>query len=165
MTEAQELLTGVRRMAIELDALTRSREELFQSVAGAKSPKTRDPEMCVQFSRDTSDHMADVVAELSDLDREIAQIREILQADRARLRRMMKRIGRNKDVKNARDLEKILRLYYLSPFKIVRERGAERRELRTWFDVANIMCMTRDPVMKRKRILEEKVDELIASGM
>lgn len=158
MTEAQELLTGVRRMATELDALQRNREELIASVAGARSPKIRDPEMIVQFSRDTSDHMADVVAELSDMDGEIRQTREILQADRARLRRMMRKISN-------RDQQKILRLYYLSPFKVVHERGAERRELRTWYDIATIMNLTRDPVMKRKRKLERRIDELIKAGM
>ena len=158
MTEAQELLNGARRMAIYLDELQRNREKLIASVAGAKSPKIRDPEMIVQFSRDTSDHMADVVAEVSDLDDEIEKTREALRSRRERLRKMIRRINR-------RDLIRIMRLYYLSPFKVIRERGTERRELRTWNDIADIMNLTRDPVMKRKKKLEEKVDELIRAGM
>lgn len=158
MTEAQELLNGARRMAIYLDELQRNREKLIASVAGAKSPKIRDPEMIVQFSRDTSDHMADVVAEVSDLDDEIEKTREALRSRRERLRKMIRRINR-------RDLIRIMRLYYLSPFKVIRERGTERRELRTWNDIAEIMNLTRDPVMKRKKKLEEKVDELIRAGM
>ena len=158
MTEAQELLNDARRMAIYLDELQRNREKLIASVAGAKSPKIRDPEMIVQFSRDTSDHMADVVAEVSDLDDEIEKTREALRSRRERLRKMIRRINR-------RDLIRIMRLYYLSPFKVIRERGTERRELRTWNDIADIMNLTRDPVMKRKKKLEEKVDELIRAGM
>lgn len=158
MKEAQELLNGARHMAIYLDELQRNREKLIASVAGAKSPKIRDPEMIVQFSRDTSDHMADVVAEVSDLDDEIEKTREALRSRRERLRKMIRRINR-------RDLIRIMRLYYLSPFKVIREHGAERRELRTWNDIADIMNLTRDPVMKRKKKLEEKVDELIRAGM
>lgn len=158
MKEAQELLNGARGMAIYLDELQRNREKLIASVAGAKSPKIRDPEMIVQFSRDTSDHMADVVAEVSDLDDEIEKTREALRSRRERLRKMIRRINR-------RDLIRIMRLYYLSPFKVIREQGAERRELRTWNDIADIMNLTRDPVMKRKKKLEEKVDELIRAGM
>lgn len=156
--EARELLNRCRQLAIELNDLQRSRERLLVSVAAAKSPKIRDPEMIVQFSRDTSDHMADVVAEVTDLDEEINEVREELGTCRARLRRMAKEINR-------RDLIKILRLYYLSPFKVIRERGTERRELRTWLDVAEIMNLTRDPVMKRKRRLEERIGELIDRGM
>lgn len=158
MKEAQELLNGARHMAIYLDELQRNREKLIASVAGAKSPKIRDPEMIVQFSRDTSDHMADVVAEVSDLDDEIEKTREALRSRRERLRKMIRRINR-------RDLIRIMRLYYLSPFKVIRKHGAERRELRTWNDIADIMNLTRDPVMKRKKKLEEKVDELIRAGM
>lgn len=158
MTEARALVDGVRKMAVELSDMQRCREELFASVAGAKSPKTRDPGMSVQFSRDTSDHMADVVAELADLDKEINQVREILNADRARLRAMLRKI------KN-RDERKILRLYYLSPFKIIWEGKAERRELRTWFDIEEILGLTRDPVMIRRRKLIQDLDRLISAGM
>lgn len=164
MTEARELLDGVRRMAIEMETLTRCREELFASVAGAKSPKTRDPGMSVQFSRDTSDHMADVAAEIADLDREIEQTKKILEADRKRIRAMLMKI------KN-RDEQKIARLYYLSPFKIVFEtRGKNRKQTsrrveRTWGDVEELLGLTHDPVMKRRRKLIEKMDGMIAKGM
>lgn len=165
MTEARELLDGVRRMAIEMETLTRCREELFASVAGAKSPKTRDPGMSVQFSRDTSDHMADVAAEIADLDREIEQTKKILEADRKRIRAMLLKI-------KSRDEQRIARLYYLSPFKIVfaeprgknRKRVARRVE-RTWGDVEELLGLTHDPVMKRRRKLIEKMDKLITKGM
>lgn len=170
MTQAQELLYGVRRMAIDLEDMKASREKMIESVAGAKSPKIRDPEMIVQFSRDTGDHMADIVAEFADMDRDITRMRDALEKDRERLRRMARKIDR-------RDLLTVLRLYYLAPFKIVkvtvsekrgmkvRERTVTRREPRTWTDIAEIMNITRDPVMKRKRKLEKAIDEMIKQGM
>lgn len=146
MTEARQLLQGMRDAVIEMKTLIERRDALEASVAGAKTTKTRDPEMNVQHSRDISDHMGEVAAEVVDMDTDIRRLRYILEADRQRARQIIPFLER--------DERTIVRLYFLWPVK-------ETGELRTWQEIEELMHLSHTAVMQRRRKLMASVDRII----
>lgn len=147
MTEARELLQGMRDAMQEMRTLIERRDALEASIAGAKSTKTRDPEMNVQHSRDVSDHMGEVAAEVVDLDADISRLQRILEADRQRASRIIPYLGR--------DEREIVRLYFVSPVK------NKAGDLRTWQEVEELMHLSHTAVMQRRRKLIADVDRII----
>lgn len=147
MTEARELLQGIRDAEAELGMLRMRRDSLQASIARAKSIQPRDPDMNVQTSRDTNDHMGEVAAEIVDIETDMARLGRILIADRQRVHNIIPHLGR--------DEREIVRLYYLRPVK------NKSGDLRTWQDVEELMHLSHTAVMQRRRKVFDDVDRII----
>jgi len=148
MTEALELLNGTRQAAIDVELMLIQRDEMEQSIARTRSIPTRDPEMNVQHSRDVRDQMGEVAAEIVDLEKDIERLRKILEADRARIRSLLRFLKE--------DEKAIVRIYYLAP-----ERRGNSPRFTSWTDVEESMHMSRAPIMRKRRRLIAKMDEAI----
>lgn len=147
MTEAKELLQGMRDAQAELGMLRLRRDSLQASIARAKSIQTRDPDMNVQTSRDTCDHMGEVAAEIVDIETDMKRLERILRADRQRVHHIIPYLGR--------DEREIVRLYFLRPVK------NKAGDLRTWQDVEDLMHLSHTAVMQRRRKVFDDVDRII----
>ena len=143
MTEAQELLYGIRRMAIEAELMARQRDEMRESIAATRSIPTRDPEMNVQTSRDIRDHMGEIAAEIADLSTDLERLLKILEADRRRVRSNLPYLKE--------DERAIVRLYYLSPV-----RKGQGARFTSWEDVEHAIHISHTPVARKRRKLIKK---------
>lgn len=147
MTDARELLQGMRDAQAELCMLRMRRDSLEASIAGARSLQPRDPDMNVQTSRDTNDHMGEVAAEIVDIETDMKRLERILRADRQRAHHIIPYLGR--------DEREIVRLYFLRPVK------NKAGDLRTWQDVEDLMHLSHTAVMQRRRKVFDDVDRII----
>ena len=147
MTEARELLEGMRSAEVELRLLKARRDSMRASIVGARSIPTRDPGMNVQVSRDTADHMGEVAAEIVDIEQDMRRLERILRADRERVRHIIQYLER--------DEREIVRLYFLRPVK------NKAGDLRTWQDVEDLMHLSHTAVMQRRKKMFDEVDRII----
>lgn len=147
MTEARELLQGMREAEAELQTLKMRRRSLIESIARAKSIPTRDPGMNVQTSRSTNDYMGEVIAEVEFIETDMKRLGQILTADRQRVRKIIPHLGR--------DEREIVRLYFVCPVK------NSRGDLRTWQDVEDLMHLSHTATMKRRKRMFKEVNRII----
>ena len=142
--DAHELLQGMRDAIAELILLGSRKDSLEASITAAKSEKQK---LDVQKPVEGYDYLAEVAAEILDIEADIKRLGQIIEADRQRARRIMQHLEK--------DSREIVRLYYLFPVKDA------AGNLRTWKEVEELMNLSHTAVMKRRRKLFKDVNKII----
>ena len=142
--DEHELLQGMRDAAKELILLGSQKDSLQAIITAARYEK---PKPGVQKSAEGCDYLAEVAAEILDIETDIKRLGQILEADRQRVRRIMQFLEKE-------SLE-IIRLYYLFPVKDA------AGNLRTWREIEELAHLSHTGAMKRRRKLFKDVNKII----
>ncbi|MBP3882477.1 MAG: hypothetical protein J6E40_09965 [Lachnospiraceae bacterium] len=142
--EAHELLQGMRDATAELILLRFRKDSLQASVAAANSENLK---LEIWKPAEGYDYLAEVTAEIADIEADIMVMERIIEAGRQRVRRIIPHLDK--------DNREIVRLYYLFPVKDA------AGNLRTWKEVEDLMKLSHTAVMKRRRKLFDDVNRII----
>ena len=142
--EAHELLQGMRDATAELILLRFRKDSLQASVPAANSENLK---LEIRKPAEGYDYLAEVTAEIADIEADIMVMERIIEAGRQRVRRIIPHLDK--------DNREIVRLYYLFPVKDA------AGNLRTWKEVEDLMKLSHTAVMKRRRKLFDDVNRII----